>query len=73
VLEKGTCPFYKYKITENSEILGCTASGEFIPVADSESLTKVAANIDETCLGFDFVKCPHYKKKTGRKNRSITR
>jgi len=61
--EKGTCPFYKYKATTTSEILGCEASGEFIPVADSDSLVKVAKKIDETCLGFDYVKCPYYQKK----------
>lgn len=60
---KGICPFYKYKVTNNSEILSCQATGEKIPVTDDDSLVKVAKDIDETCLGFDYTKCKHYKKK----------
>jgi len=65
--ERGICPFYKYKITNNTEILSCEATHEFVPVADSDSLTKVATLIDETCLGFDYVDCPKYKKKMKEK------
>ena len=66
-VEKGICPFYKYKATDTSEILSCEATGEFVPVADSDSLTKFATKIDNDCLGFDYVNCPKYKKKMKEK------
>ena len=62
--KKGICPFYKYRITNTAEILSCEVTREYVPVADSASLTKFATKIDETCLGFDYVQCPEYKKKT---------
>ena len=61
--ERGTCPFYKYRVTHTAEMLGCEATGEYVPVADSDSLTTFAKKIDETCLGFDYIQCPHYQKK----------
>lgn len=65
--EKGGCPFYQYRISANAEILGCLASGEYIPVSDSNSLVKVGQLIDETCLGFDYPQCPHYKQGVSKK------
>jgi hypothetical protein len=62
-IKRGTCPFYKYKATDTSEILTCEATHELVSLPDSNSLTKFASIIDEDCLGFGYVKCPHYKKK----------
>jgi hypothetical protein len=62
-VERGICPFYKYKATDTSEIITCEATHESISLLDSESLTKFATIIDEECLGFDYVKCPGYIKK----------
>jgi hypothetical protein len=67
--ERGTCPFYKYKVTNDSEILSCQAIGEYIPVTDDDSLLKVAKGIDETCLGFEYIQCEHYKKKIKEQNK----
>lgn len=63
-VEKGGCPFYKYRPADGADILGCTATGEYIPVSvsDSKGLSKMVDVINETCLGFDYPKCPHYKK-----------
>ena len=66
--ERGTCPFYKYKATYTSEILTCEATKEAVALPDSDSLTKFASIIEEKCLGFDYVKCPHYKKKMRHKS-----
>jgi hypothetical protein len=66
-VERGICPFYKYKITDTSEILTCEATHESVSLPDSNSLTKFATIIDKDCLGFNFVKCPQYKKKMKEK------
>jgi hypothetical protein len=68
-VERGICPFYKYKATDTSEILTCEAAHESVPLADSDSLTKFATGIDKRCLGFDYVKCREYKKKMKEKRR----
>ena len=68
-VKRGICPFYKYKATDNSEILTCEATHEFVSLPDSDSLTKFATKIDKDCLGFDYVKCPEYKKKMKEKRR----
>jgi hypothetical protein len=62
-VKKGICPFYKYRATATSEILTCEATQESVSLPDSDSLTKFATIIDNGCLGFDYVNCPHYKKK----------
>ena len=62
-IKRGICPFYKYRPTNTAEILSCEATGEYIPVADSDSFNKFSTKIDETCLGFEYVQCPYYKKK----------
>jgi hypothetical protein len=66
-VERGICPFYKYKATYNSEIMTCEATQESVSFPDSDSLTKFATKIDKECLGFDYVKCPEYKKKKKKK------
>jgi len=38
-----------------------------MPFADSSSFNKFATKIDKYCLGFDYVKCPYYKKKMKEK------
>jgi len=68
-VERGICPFYKYKATDTSEILTCEATHECVPLPDSDSLTKFASIIDKDCLGFNYVKCRHYKKKMKEKRR----
>jgi hypothetical protein len=58
---RGICPFYKHKFTDNGEVLSCQVTGEYIHVKDDKSLLKVASGIDETCLGFDYIGCKYYK------------
>lgn len=69
-VERGTCPFYKYKATDTSEILTCEATHESVSLPDSDSLTKFATKLDKDCLGFDYVKCPFYKKEIKRIERN---
>jgi hypothetical protein len=69
-IKRGTCPFYKYKATDTSEILTCEATHESVSLPDSDSLTRFASIIDKDCLGFDYVKCPEYKKKMKSESRN---
>jgi hypothetical protein len=59
----GMCPFYKYRAPATSEIFTCEATQESVSLSDSNSLTKFATIIDNECLDFAYVNCPHYKKK----------
>ncbi len=58
----GTCPFYKYKVTNRSEIVTCEASHESIAFLDTESFTKFVTKMP-FCLEIEFYDCPKYKKK----------
>jgi hypothetical protein len=62
-ISKGRCPFCKYEATDSSEIITCEATHESVSLPDTDSLTKFATMMDKDCLGFDYVKCPEYKKK----------
>jgi len=61
-VKTGICPYYKYKVTFNSEIITCEANHASVVLIDPEKFNEFVVKMPY-CLEVYYEKCPEYKNK----------